>query len=94
MFQTNDSRGTSNYGGYSNPRVDRLIEEALSAADPAHATDLWHQVDLQVMNDAAIVPILAHAPTIPHVRGPRVRHAIAMPTVDRWFDLANLWLED
>ncbi|WP_067499265.1 ABC transporter substrate-binding protein [Actinoplanes sp. TFC3] len=94
MFQTNDSRGTSNYGGYHNPAVDRLIEQALSAADPAHATELWHQVDLQVMNDAAIVPILAHAPTIPHVRGPRVRHAIAMPTVDRWFDLANLWLED
>ncbi|HJQ01178.1 MAG TPA: ABC transporter substrate-binding protein [Jatrophihabitans sp.] len=92
MFQTNFARGTSNYGGYSNPVVDRLIEQALSVGDPAQATELWHQVDLNVMRDAAIVPILAHAPTIPHLRGARVRNAIAMPTVDRWFDLSNLWL--
>lgn len=92
MFQTNCSRGTSNYGCYSNPEVDRLIEEAL-AASPEQATELWHQVDVTVMRDAAIVPILVHAPTIPHLRGARVRNAIAMPTVDRWFDLANLWLD-
>ncbi|MFC0098845.1 ABC transporter substrate-binding protein [Micromonospora marina] len=94
MFQTNTSRGTSNYGGYSNPEVDRLIEEALGATDRARATELWHQVDLHVMRDAAIVPILVHAPTIPHRKGRRVRNAIAMPTVDRWFDLSNLWLEE
>jgi peptide/nickel transport system substrate-binding protein len=93
MFQTNFSSGTSNYGGYSNPEVDRLIDEALSTTDPARATALWHEVDLRVMRDAAIVPILVHAPTIPHLRGARVRNAIAMPTVDRWFDLSNLWLE-
>jgi peptide/nickel transport system substrate-binding protein len=93
MFQTNEVRGTGNYGCYSNTEVDRLIEEALSATDPEEAQALWHQVDLQVMRDAAIVPILVHAPTIPHLRGARVRNAIAMPTIDRWFDLSNLWLE-
>ncbi|MEN3309343.1 MAG: peptide/nickel transport system substrate-binding protein [Micromonosporaceae bacterium] len=93
MFQTNGARGTSNYGCYSNPDVDRLIEEALATTDRARATALWHEVDLLVMRDAAIVPILVHAPTIPHLRGARVRNAIAMPTVDRWFDLSNLWLD-
>ncbi|MBV9445819.1 MAG: ABC transporter substrate-binding protein [Streptosporangiaceae bacterium] len=93
MFQTNQARGTGNYGCYSNAETDRLIEEALSATDPAKASALWHEIDLQVMRDAAIVPILVHAPTIPHIRGQRVRNAIAMPTIDRWFDLSNLWLE-
>lgn len=93
MFQTNCSRGTSNYGCYRNPEVDRLIGEALSTADTDRASELWHQVDRLVMRDVAIVPILVHAPTIPHLRGARVRNAIAMPTIDRWFDLANLWLD-
>jgi peptide/nickel transport system substrate-binding protein len=93
MFQTNEIRGTGNYGLYSNADVDRLIEEALSATDPDRAGELWHAVDRQVLRDAAIVPILVHAPTIPHMKGSRVRDAVAMPTIDRWFDLANLWLE-
>jgi peptide/nickel transport system substrate-binding protein len=94
MFQTNESRGTSNYGLYSNPVVDRLIERALSTPDREKARAIWQQVDRRVMEDAAIVPLLVHAPTIPHLSGSRVRNAIAMPTIDRWFDLSNLWLED
>jgi len=93
MFATNESRGTSNYGCYSNPEVDRLIEQALSATSTEEAAVYWHEVDHRVMQDAAIVPILAHAPTIPHLTSSRVRDAIAMPTIDRWFDLANLWLD-
>jgi peptide/nickel transport system substrate-binding protein len=93
MFQTNEVRGTGNYGCYSNPAVDRLIGEALSATDPEQAHTAWHAVDVQVMEDLAIVPLLVHAPTIPHLRGARVRNAIAMPTIDRWFDLSNVWLE-
>jgi peptide/nickel transport system substrate-binding protein len=94
MFQTNESVGTSNYGLYSNPVVDALIEQALTSPDRATARAIWQRIDRQVMDDAAIVPLLVHAPTIPHLAGRRVRNAIAMPTVDRWFDLASLWLED
>ncbi|MDX8034136.1 ABC transporter substrate-binding protein [Lentzea sp. BCCO 10_0856] len=94
MFQTNRTRGTSNYGCYSNEEVDRLIELALGETDTGRAHAAWHEVDVQVMRDAAIVPILVHAPTIPHLSGHRVRNAIAMPTIDRWFDLSNVWLED
>jgi peptide/nickel transport system substrate-binding protein len=93
MVQTNDVCGTSNYGCYSNTDVDRLIEQALTATDQEQARAAWHEVDLRVMQDAVIVPILVHAPTIPHITGARVHNAIAMPTVDRWFDLSNLWLD-
>jgi peptide/nickel transport system substrate-binding protein len=93
MFQSNESVGTSNYGLYSNPVVDDLIEQALATPDRDAARSIWQQVDRQVMDDAAIVPLLVHAPTIPHLSGSRVRNAIPMPTVDRWFDLSNLWLD-
>jgi peptide/nickel transport system substrate-binding protein len=93
MFQTNNARGTSNYGLYSNPQVDGLIEQGLGVADPRHASAIWQRIDRLVMDDAAIVPLLVHAPTIPHLSGNRVRNAIAMPTVDRWFDLSNIWLD-
>jgi peptide/nickel transport system substrate-binding protein len=93
MFQSNTAAGTANYGGYSNPDVDRVITEALSEPDPARAEDLWHRVDRQVLEDVAIVPILACEPTIRHVASARVRNAIPLPQVDRWYDAANLWLD-
>ena len=93
MFQSNFASGTANYGDYRNSTVDALIEEALAEPDPARAEELWHQVDRQVLEDVAIVPILACEPTIPHMTGTRVRNAMPMPQVDRWLDAANIWLD-
>ena len=93
MFQSNLTAGTCNYGGYANPEVDRLILAALSEQDLQRADELWHQVDRLVIEDAAIVPIMACEPTIPHIAGQRVRNALPLPQVDRWLDAANLWLD-
>lgn len=93
MFQSSFTAGTANYGDYRNPEVDRLIERALSEPDPADAEELWHQVDRQVLEDVAIVPILACEPTIPHMTSARVRNAMPMPQIDRWLDAANIWLD-
>lgn len=93
LFQSNLAVGTANYGGYQNPVVDRMIEAALSAPDPAEAAELWHRVDRQVMADVAIVPILVCEPTIPHIMSDRVRNAIPLPHVDRWYDAAHIWLD-
>jgi peptide/nickel transport system substrate-binding protein len=93
MFQSNFAVGTSNYGNYRNPMVDELILQALSEQDMARAELLWHAVDKQVLEDVAIVPILACEPTIPHMTSGRVRNALPLPQVDRWLDAANLWLE-
>ena len=94
MFQSGSATGTSNYGGYHNPRVDALILRALSEPDADRAGNLWHEVDRLVLEDAAIVPILACEPTIPHMTSARVRNALPMPQVDRWLDAANLWLDE
>ncbi|GIJ34835.1 ABC transporter substrate-binding protein [Micromonospora sediminimaris] len=93
MFQSNTAVGTANYGGYHNPLVDDLIDRALSAPTEDSAAALWHQVDRQVLTDVAIVPILVCEPTIEHLTSARVRDAIPLPHVDRWYDAANLWLD-
>ncbi|PZG24370.1 ABC transporter substrate-binding protein [Micromonospora craterilacus] len=93
MFQSHTAVGTANYGGYLNPVVDDLIDRALSAPTEVEAAELWHQVDRQVLADVAIVPILVCEPTIEHLTSARVRDAIPLPHVDRWYDAANLWLD-
>lgn len=94
MFQSATGMGTSNYGGYHNSEVDALIMSALEESDPASAANLWHAVDRRVNEDAAIVPILACEPTIPHITSARVRNALPMPQIDRWLDATILWLAE
>ena len=60
LFQTNPNPGTTNYGGYSSPEVDALIERAWRA-DAARADELRHRVDARVMRDLPVLPLLAFA---------------------------------
>jgi peptide/nickel transport system substrate-binding protein len=93
MFQSDMSAGTANYGGYHNPEVDRLIVAALNTDDRERSEQLLHEADRLVIEDAAIVPILAIDPRIAHLTSSRVRNGIQLPHIDRWFDAANLWLD-
>ncbi|MBR1147539.1 ABC transporter substrate-binding protein [Bradyrhizobium sp. AUGA SZCCT0431] len=61
ILKSNDAHGTTNYGCYSSPIVDAFIDRALEELDPVRADDLWHEVDVEVMKDLPIVPILAFA---------------------------------
>jgi peptide/nickel transport system substrate-binding protein len=92
LFETNDAPGTVNYGGYSNPDVDRLIALALRESDPARAEELWHTIDRQVMTDVAVVPILAFAAMTSRFCSRRVRNVVYVPQTG-FFDITNLWLE-
>ncbi len=51
------AEGTTNYGGYNNPEVNKLIDQALAAPDADKAGELWAQVDDKTMDDAPWVPI-------------------------------------
>jgi peptide/nickel transport system substrate-binding protein len=93
LFQTNPSAGTTNYGLYSNPEVDDLIAQALQEPDPKEAERRWHEVDVQVMKDLPIVPILAFAAMTSRYHSRRVRNAIHVPQIE-FFDITNLWLDD
>jgi peptide/nickel transport system substrate-binding protein len=92
LFQTDDRPGTANYGGYSSPTVDKLIDLALSEPDPVRAEELWHEVDTEVLRDVAIVPLVVTVPAARRLTSDRVRDAVAMADLDRWFDLAGIRL--
>jgi peptide/nickel transport system substrate-binding protein len=48
---------SSNFGDYKDPKTDALIDQALAAPTADQAAPLWHQVDMQIMEDAAVVPL-------------------------------------
>ncbi len=50
---------TVNYGCYDNATVNALITKAENAPSLAAAGNYWHQADMQIMSDAAIVPIMS-----------------------------------
>jgi peptide/nickel transport system substrate-binding protein len=80
---------STDFGDYNNPRVNALIDKALATTDQQAAAALWHQADLQVMRDAAIIPI--ETQKLPLFHSSRVQHAIYSPFSEN-FDVTNLWL--
>ena len=46
-----------NFAGYSNPRVDALIDQILVENDTARARGLWRELEQQVIDDAVYAPI-------------------------------------
>jgi peptide/nickel transport system substrate-binding protein len=81
--------GTSNYGDYDNPQVNKLIDEAIQAKTLTDAQNFWHAADVQIMKDAAIVPFMAQF--TPWYHSSRVKNAIWLPLAQQ-FDFTNLWL--
>ena len=54
LFHTDSS---INHNGYSNPEVDRLLEDARIEQDVAARVSLYHQAEQIIVNDAAWVPL-------------------------------------
>ena len=62
---------TVNYGCYDNSTVNSLITSAEGASSTSAAGNYWHQADMQIMSDAAIVPIMNQG--FPQYTSARVR---------------------
>ena len=78
-----------NYGDYNNPAVNALIDKALVASDETTAGQLWHQADVLIMRDAAIVPFQTQQTAIFH--SSRVHNAIYLPFSQN-YDVTQVWL--
>jgi peptide/nickel transport system substrate-binding protein len=65
------SRDTNNNTFYSNPEVDRLLDEAEPVLEPARRFRLFHEAEVLVMQDAPWVPLFHPAGSA--VRHPRLR---------------------
>lgn len=89
------SGSAANYGGYSDPEVDDLIERALEVAiePPAVADAAWRAAERRALDEVAIVPLLFTAPPVPQRRSERTRDALAMPALGYAYDIATLWLD-
>ncbi len=57
---------SSDYGGFDDPAVNRLIDHALDAPDVAAASGYWAQADHRIMEDAAVVPLINQRTPIFH----------------------------
>jgi peptide/nickel transport system substrate-binding protein len=85
---------TVNYGCYDSPAVNSLINQAEAASSQSAAGAAWHQADVDIMKDAAIVPIISQ--NFPQYSSPRVRGvgfstAIFAPNIGDP-DITNIWL--
>jgi peptide/nickel transport system substrate-binding protein len=90
---------TVNYGCYDNPAVNNLITQAEAATTLSAAATDWHAADVDIMNDAAIVPLMSQ--TFPTIASTRVRSVLPNGTTyqSAMFspnigdpDIANIWL--
>lgn len=52
------SQGKLNHTNYTNPEVDRFLEEARVEQDPAKRKELYREVEQMVLDDAPWVPLL------------------------------------
>jgi len=82
--------GSGDFGGYDNPKADRLVQRALRAKTPALARRNWERANRQITSDAAA--LVAVAQKWPIFHSSRVQGCV-------WWWLAlncdptNVWLK-
>ena len=86
---TDPGAGYSDFGGYSSPVTDSIINRALSAPNNAVAAVRWSQAERQVLADAAAVPMVYENATM--------YHSSAVHGCNYWWgdgncDPTNVWL--
>ena len=79
----------TDWGGYDNPAVDKLVNEALAAKTVSAASALWHQADVKAMADAPIIPFQTQLTPLFH--STRVHNAIYLPFSNA-YDITQVWL--
>jgi peptide/nickel transport system substrate-binding protein len=80
---------SSNFGFFNDPKLNSIMDQALSATTDAAATALWHQADVEAMTQAAVYPL--EAPNEPTVHGSQVHNCVFIGAF-QGCDLANIWL--
>jgi peptide/nickel transport system substrate-binding protein len=91
LFAPRCTVNTNNYGCYDNPAVNSLITQAETASSLSAAAAAWHQADVDIMQDAAIVPLLDQG--FPNFASARVKNVLFQPNIGE-VDVTNLWLSN
>ena len=80
---------SSNYGFFKDPKLDSLVQQALTAPNDNAAGPLWHQADMEAMQQAAWFP--TYIENYAKVQGTQVHNCIIAPNLESC-DMANVWL--
>ncbi len=79
----------ANWGGYKNPKVDALIDEAKQTFDTTRQDELLAQAHALIVDDAALVWVVHD--TNPHALSPRIKKFVQ---AQHWFqDLTTIGVE-
>jgi peptide/nickel transport system substrate-binding protein len=80
------------YGDYNSPTTNALVQQALAlpSSQEAKVADLWHQVSVQSMTDAAFIPLATV--NVPLYKSSRLMNTNYLP-INQNFDITNVWLK-
>ncbi len=87
---TKPGPGSSDFGGYNSPVLDRLVQQALTAKSPAQAATRWRRANAQIMNDAATVPVEIQKWTVFH--SAKVQNCVFL-FLSLNCDVTQVWLQ-
>jgi ABC-type transport system substrate-binding protein len=90
LLQYYTSDGTSNYTGYSNPEVDRLVAQASETFDPTARDTLLAQVE-QIIGDDAVHVFLQNVNWLMGVNQERLQNFYYSGVYGAYYD--RLWVE-
>jgi len=82
--------GATDYGDYNSDAMNKDVDSALAATSQADANKFWHMADMQIMQDAAVVPILNQQVAV--FRSSRVQSFVYFP-FSQQADVTNVWLK-
>lgn len=82
--------GSTNYGDYNSSATNSDIDNALQAKTQADANKYWHMADMQIMQDAVIIPLIDESTSTFH--STRVQNFI-FNLFQQEGDYTNVWLK-
>jgi ABC-type transport system substrate-binding protein len=80
----------TDWGDYNSAAVNSAIDNALKATSVSDANKFWHMADQQIMQDAAVVPVLDQSAPVFH--STRVQNFVFFPFTSQG-DITNVWIK-
>jgi len=87
LFHTD---GPLNKFGYSNPKVDELLDQVWSETSYSKRNKLYHKIEAIILNDSPIVP--TDYGRLRYLLRPNVRGFILTPLGAPYIQMKNIWL--
>ncbi|HEY7492172.1 MAG TPA: ABC transporter substrate-binding protein, partial [Candidatus Tectomicrobia bacterium] len=91
LFPLFHSQSANNYANYSNPEVDRLLEQAQREVDELKRLQLYRQAEALIMADAPTVNLVYY--TFEHLFQPYVRGIELNALGERHIPMKKIWLD-